>query len=61
MEKAMKKKFVTRPKQRYRKTKKIGEGTYGIVYQGVELGSGESVAIKQLWSAKGWVGWEEVE
>ncbi|KAJ1928350.1 TFIIH complex serine/threonine-protein kinase subunit kin28 [Tieghemiomyces parasiticus] len=33
---------------KYRKEKKVGEGTYAVVYQGVEIATGRLVALKKI-------------
>lgn len=34
--------------ERYKKQESIGEGTYGIVYKGLDLLTGRTVAIKKV-------------
>ena len=33
---------------KYRKEKKVGEGTYGVVYKAVHLETGQIVALKKI-------------
>lgn len=40
--------FEINPINNYRKEKKIGEGTYAVVYEGVQISTGRKVAIKKI-------------
>ncbi len=35
-------------KRRFTKTRKVGEGTYAVVYQGIDTQTGRSIAIKKI-------------
>jgi len=48
IEKKNKRKFDKNPINNYRKEKKIGEGTFAVVYEGVQLSTGRKVAIKKI-------------
>lgn len=40
--------IVENPLSRYRKTDKIGKGTYGVVYKARDLRTNENVALKKM-------------